>query len=372
MSDRIQRLLDLAIEIQQIPAPTFDEKSRAEIVRGLFIKEGLLDVSVDSVNNAYGRLPGTATGKPIIVSAHLDTVFSANTDLTCSREADRLYGPGIGDNSLGVASLFGLLWGLRERAGVRFGDIWFVANVCEEGLGNLRGMTAVVDRFGADVLAYLVIEGTALAHVYHRAIAVQRYRVVVRTAGGHSWSDYGQPSAIHELAQIVTKMTSVPLPTSPRSSLNVGLISGGTGINVLAPEARLELDIRSESPETMITLVRRVKEIVQSVNREDVTSEMEMIGQRPAGSIDQDHPLVRLAEQCLAEQGLKATFTSGSTDANIPLSRGYPALVLGITTGGSAHTVHEYIDITPVEKGMEQLVRFVETALNATSAKVTR
>ena len=152
----------------------------------------------------------------------------------------------------------------------------------------------------------------------------------------------------------------------------MGLISGGTGINVLAPEARLELDIRSESPETMITLVRRVKEIVQSVNREDVTSEMEMIGQRPAGSIDQDHPLVRLAEQCLAEQGLKATFTSGSTDANIPLSRGYPALVLGITTGGSAHTVHEYIDITPVEKGMEQLVRFVETALNATSAKVTR
>jgi acetylornithine deacetylase/succinyl-diaminopimelate desuccinylase-like protein len=360
MDNHINQLLDLAIQIQQIPAPTFNERMRGEFVRGLFLKEGLLDVSMDAVDNVYGRLPGKWTGKPIIVSAHLDTVFPANTDLKHSRQADRIYGPGIGDNSLGVAALLGLPWALRDRVNTRAGDIWLVANVGEEGLGNLRGIKAVVDRFGGNVRAYLVIEGTALAHVYHRAIAVQRYRVVVRTAGGHSWSDYGQPSAIHELARLITQLTALSVPTSPRTSLNVGLISGGTGINVLAPEARLELDIRSESPEGLNVLIRRVEQVIRSINRDGVTSEMEVIGQRPAGQVAEDHPLMKLAEQCLADQGLKASFTAGSTDANIPLSYGYPALVLGITTGGGAHTIHEYIDIAPVEKGMEQLVRFVE------------
>jgi tripeptide aminopeptidase len=360
MINRTQQLLDLTIQLQQIPAPTFAERTRAEFVHELFLAEGLKDVSMDPVNNVYGRLEGSGSARPLIVSAHLDTVFPADTELTVSRETGRILGPGIGDNSLGLAALFGLLWALQDRNCRPAGDIWLVGNVGEEGLGNLRGMNAVVDRFGAGALAYLVIEGTALGHVYYRAIAVQRYRVKVRTAGGHSWSDYGRPSAIHELAHIVTHMSSLPMPSSPRTSLNVGLISGGTGINVVAPEAKLELDIRSESQETLNTVVRRVEEIVRTASREGVTSEMELIGMRPAGEMDQGHPLVRLAAHCLDEQGLEASFTSGSTDANVPLSRGYPALVLGVTTGGSAHTVQEYIDVPPIEKGMEQLARFVE------------
>ena len=279
----IDRLLELAIQIQQVPAPTFHEQGRAAFVQEAFRREGLLDVTTDELGDVYARLPGNGAAAPLIVSAHLDTVFPADTALTCSRDGDRLYGPGIGDNSLGVAALFGLVWALREQNATLPGDIWLVANVGEEGLGNLRGMLSVVDRFGARVTGYLVIEGTALAHIYHRAIAVQRYRITVRTAGGHSWSDYGQPSAIHELARIVTQMTSVPLPASPRSSLNVGLISGGTGVNVLAPEARLELDIRSESPEALDGLFRRVKDIVEAADREGVSSTLELIGKRPAG-----------------------------------------------------------------------------------------
>ncbi len=365
MNIDVDKLLELAIQIQQIPAPTFDEKRRAAFVQQAFSREGLQDVTTDDVGNVYARLPGQGAAPPLIVSAHLDTVFPVSTALTCARDGDRLNGPGIGDNSLGVAALFGLAWALRADSAALPGDIWLAANVGEEGLGNLRGIFAVVERFGADVTGYLVIEGTALAHIYHRAIAVERYRVTVRTAGGHSWSDYGQPSAIHELARIVTQMTSLPLPASPRSSLNVGLISGGTGVNVLAPEARLELDVRSESPEALDALSRRVREIVDSANREGVSSTMEQIGKRPAGQISADHPLVQLAEQCLAGQGLKATFTSGSTDANIPLSRGYPSLVLGVTTGGGAHTVQEYVDIQPIEKGMAQLVCFVERVFGA-------
>ncbi len=358
-NDYLNRLLVLAIQIQQIPAPTNDENQRTKFVRELFVKEGLLDVSTDVVGNVFGRLAGKGTGKPLIISAHLDTVFPRQTSLHATREEARIYGPGIGDNSLGVAALFGLLWLLRERDVYPEGDIWYVANVGEEGLGDLRGMKSVVQRFGSKVHTYLILEGTALGHIYHRAIGVRRYRVTVMTVGGHSWSDYGQPSAVHELAHLVTQITALPVPANPRTTLNVGLITGGTGINVLASEAKLELDLRSETMEALSNLIQRVEEKIKSANREGVTVEMDVIGERPAGEIPVDHPLVRLADECLTAQGLKASFTSGSTDANIPLSLGYPALVLGITTGGGAHTVHEYIDTKPIEKGMEQLASFV-------------
>jgi acetylornithine deacetylase/succinyl-diaminopimelate desuccinylase-like protein len=147
MERDMERLLDVAVSIQQIPAPTFAEKARAEFVHRLFAKEGLLDVSMDEVDNVYGRLPGKRAARPLIVSAHLDTVFPVDTPLDCRREGDRIDGPGIGDNSLGVASLFGLLWALQERGVTPANDLWLVANVGEEGLGNLRGMKAIVDRF---------------------------------------------------------------------------------------------------------------------------------------------------------------------------------------------------------------------------------
>jgi len=364
MTNFIEKLLELAIQIQQIPAPTLEEKGRAEFVRERFIQEGLKDVSMDSVNNVYGRWTEDGrpeqNAKPLIVSAHMDTVFPSGTNLSVTRDDERIYGPGLGDNSLGVAALFGLMWMLRGRGIQLRNDVWFVANVCEEGLGDLRGMKAVVDQFGAEVQAYLVIEGLSLGHIYYRAVGVKRYRLTVRTAGGHSWSDYGQPSAIHEAARLVTQIASLSLPAMPRTTLNIGKISGGTGINVLASEANFELDLRSEDVEALTTLVHQVEGLIRSAIKNGVKIEAEVIGERPAGEIAPDHPLIRLAEECLREQGIKAELTSGSTDANIPLSRGFPSTVLGVTIGGGAHTVHEYIDVSPVEKGMEQLVRFVE------------
>jgi acetylornithine deacetylase/succinyl-diaminopimelate desuccinylase-like protein len=311
--------------------------------------------------------------KPLIVSAHLDTVFPADTDLRLTRRESVIHGPGLGDNSLGVAALFGLLWYLRENltsppvplpqgeGGAR--DIWFIANVGEEGLGDLRGMKAVVDRFGSDVAAYLVLEGLALGHVYHRALGVKRYRITARTPGGHSWSDYGKPSAIHELAKLVAELTSLDLPESPRTTMNVGKISGGTSVNVIASEASLDLDLRSEGEEQLEGLISDVEKKINEGGKPEVTFEAEVIGQRPAGEIPADHPLIQLALECVREQGLEPVLTSGSTDANIPLSRGYPALVLGITTGGGAHTLNEFIDAGLVEKGLMQVGRFVEKVI---------
>jgi acetylornithine deacetylase/succinyl-diaminopimelate desuccinylase-like protein len=354
-------LLDLAIQIQQIPAPTFAEGPRAEFVRDLFVKEKLEDVSMDSLGNVFARLPGKGKNeKALIVSAHTDTVFPAGTKLQVREEAGKVFGPGLGDNSIGVAALFGIIWGLRERKIELKRDIWFVANVGEEGLGDLRGMRGVVERFGADVIGYLVLEGLALGHIYHRAIGVRRYRITAKTRGGHSWSDYGNPSAVHELAAIVTQLTQIRLPREPRTTMNVGVLQGGTGVNVLAAEAKCELDLRSEDTIVLAKIVSQVEEIILHWNHEGVKIQAEVIGERPAGEIPAEHPLVQFAVKCVQEQGVEATLTSGSTDANIPLSKNIPAVVMGITTGGGAHTVNEYVDVEPIEKGMESLLTFVE------------
>lgn len=358
----IGKLVDLAIHIQQIAAPPFGEQARAAFVRERFLEEGLADVSRDEIGNVYARLPGKGRGRPLIAVAHLDTVFPAETDLTVNRDAKRVHGPGIGDNSLGVAALFGLAWLLRERKVNLRGDLWLCADVGEEGLGDLRGMRQLVDHFGRSVTGYLIIEGLALGHVYHQAVGVRRYRVTVRTAGGHSWSDYGQPSAVHELARLINRLTSLELPAQPRTTLNVGVISGGTTVNTVAAEAWCELDLRSEGTQALSSLVANADRLIAAANRPGVSVQSKVISQRPPGEISLDHRLIRLALEALREQGLDGALTSGSTDANIPLSRGLPAVVLGVTTGGGAHTEREFIDIDPIRQGMEQLVSFVTRA----------
>jgi tripeptide aminopeptidase len=369
MTAFVNRLLELAIQIQQIPAPTFEEGRRAAFVQNEFIEEGLADVTQDAFGNVYGRLAtlvadpaasgANPTYLPLIVSAHLDTVFSAKTNLEVRHEADKIFAPGLGDNSLGVAALLGLIWLLRERKVRLPGDVWLTANVAEEGLGDLRGMRGVADRFGAQARAYLVVEGLALGHVYHRAVGVRRYRVTARTAGGHSWSDYGRPSAVHELAALITKLTALKLPIRPRTTLNVGTITGGTTVNSLASEAALDLDLRSDGSNELQALINEVERLISQAGRDGVSIETEITSQRPSGEIPADHPLIQLALKSLRAQGLQGILTAGSTDANIPLGRGLPAAVLGVTTGGGAHTKDEYIDVPPIMKGMEQLVCFV-------------
>ena len=355
------QILDLAIQIQQIPAPTFAEGARAAFVRTRFMEaERLTDVEIDADGNVFARLPGAGDAPPLVVSAHLDTVFPHDTDLSVRRTADKISAPGIGDNSLGVAGLFGLLWQLRSQRIPLPGDLWLVANVCEEGLGDLKGMRAVVDRFGDTPRAYIILEGMMYGEVVHRALGVQRYRITVRTEGGHSWADYGRPSAVHELAGLVARLTALKLPAQPRTTLNVGMISGGTSVNTIAARASLELDLRSEEAGSLQNLVREVEALVAAANRPGVDVRAAIIGQRPAGYLSKDHPLVQKAVQSLKMQGEPARLLIGSTDANIPLSRGLPGVCIGLTRGGGAHTLDEFIDPTHLEKGMAQLVNLVE------------
>lgn len=363
----VNRVLDLAVAIQQIPAPTFEEAQRAAFIWDRFTSEGLSDVSIDEVGNVYARLPGQNSGRPLVVSAHTDTVFPASVDLHVVRDSETIAGPGIGDNSLGAAGLFGLLWALRQREQNQNrsplpGDLWLVANVGEEGLGNLGGMRAIVNRFESEPLAYIILEGMALGQIYHRGLGVQRYRITVTTHGGHSWVDFGRPSAIHVLAQVINHLTGLPLPRSPRTTLNVGVISGGTSVNTIAGQATLELDLRSEGIQTLNTLVTNVETLVEAANRPGIQVTAKITGQRPAGEISISHPLVRLSAHCLELLGVTPHYNIGSTDANIPLSRGLPAVCLGLTRGCGAHTANENIQIQPVATGLEQVHNIVKRA----------
>ncbi len=358
----LDNMLELTILLQQIPAPTFHEAERAQFVRERFIAEGLGSVTIDKAGNVLGCLKGRGDCRPLIVSAHLDTVFPESTDLTIYRKPGVIQGPGIGDNSLGVAGLLGLLWALRAQpeTGNLPGDLWLVANTGEEGLGNLRGMRSLVERFGTEALAYLVIEGLSFGQVFNRGLGVQRFRIQVDTPGGHSWVDYGKPSAVHELTALVNRITGLSLPKKPRTTLNVGVISGGTTVNTIASTAYLELDLRSENLSALADLVDKVQHQVQFLQREQVRVECTLIGQRPAGRISARHPLVLLAQRCLEAQGVPAPLNIGSTDANVPLSQGLPSVCVGLTRGSGAHTLQEQILTAPLSQGLIQLVMLVK------------
>jgi acetylornithine deacetylase/succinyl-diaminopimelate desuccinylase-like protein len=361
MKSLAKETLDLAIRIQQIPAPTFSERARAVFVRDRMMALGIDDVEIDEICNVYARIPGADPigSPPVVVSAHLDTVFPEGTSLKITEENGRITGPGIGDNSLAVAGLVGLARMALDLGEPLPGDIWLVANVGEEGLGNLRGMHRVVDRFGDQPAAYIVLEGTALGQVYHRGLSVRRFEVIVRTAGGHSWAHFGRPSAVHVLAHLITRLTELDLPAEPRSSYNAGPIAGGTTVNTIAAEASVQIDLRSESEVFAGELAERVLALAESFRSEDVRIELVPIGNRPGGELPADHPLVDLAMRSLVDLEITPALKIGSTDANIPLSRGLPAICIGLTQGGGGHSLEEYILTGPLEQGLRHVSEVV-------------
>lgn len=363
-TDFTARVIDLACNLQAIPAPTFHESLRANYFLEQFRELGLSDIECDSTGNVLARLPGSSktNHRSLVISAHMDTVHPIDTPLRVKRLDDRIIGPGIGDNALGLAAILGLALLLKEKQVELPGDLWLAINVGEEGLGDLRGIQTIVNRFGAGPLAYLVVEGMGLGTILNRGLGVERYRITVQTPGGHSWVDFGRPSAIHELCKLVTRLAGLPLPQNPCTTMNVGVIQGGTSINTIAARAWLELDLRSEDSAALDNLVRDVRGQVQSFQQPDVQTSMERIGKRLAGWLLPGHPLVMLAQETLAELGIEPRLDIASTDANLPLSRGYPSICVGITHGNHAHSPEEYILTAPVAQGMAQIYRLVTRA----------
>lgn len=357
MSALTDRVLELACAIQQIPAPTFHEQQRAGFIHRQFQALGLSDVETDDLGNVYARQPGQGSAAPVLVTAHTDTVFPAHTPLTLNREADRIHGPGIGDNALGVAGLFGVAWMLAEAAAP--GDIWLVANVGEEGLGDLHGMRRVIERLGDRVKATIVLEGMALGHIYHSGIGVRRYRFTAVAEGGHSWLNFGRTSAIHTLLRFGADLTQLTVPAQPKTTFNIGTMTGGTSINTIAREASLDLDLRSETPAALNDLDAQVQALHRTHQRAAGAAGaqliLECIGDRPSGQLPRDHALVQIAAQALEAAGVTPVFDTGSTDANIPLSQQRPCVCIGLTHGSNAHRPDEYIETGPLAQGLQAL-----------------
>ncbi len=349
-------VVEESLRIQQIPAPTFHEARRARAVLERFTELTLVDVDIDEVYNVYGRLQGQTSAAALLIMAHTDTVFPADTDLGVTRGAGRIAGPGIGDNSLGVAALLGLAKALSQSALAPACDIWFVADSCEEGLGDLRGAKAAFAKLQSRINAVINLEGLALGHIYNAGTAVYRMRISARAAGGHSWLHYGKPSALHGILELGNQILALKLPQSPRTTMNIGMIEGGHAINAIATDASLWLDLRSVSPIVLRDLREQVSSLVRGAQTEGLTFTIETVGDRPAGAIDRVHELVQGALAALGCLGIRYALETGSTDANVPLAHGCPAVTIGITRGGNAHRLDEYIETAPVRLGLQHLI----------------
>jgi acetylornithine deacetylase/succinyl-diaminopimelate desuccinylase-like protein len=367
LDETVHYTVSQALAIQRIPAPTFHEQARAQYIAQVFDRLHLEDIVIDDVFNVYGRLPGRLEGPGLMLSAHTDTIFPAETDLTTRREHDVIFGPGLGDNSIGVAGMLGVIQWLYSEGVQPDYDVWCVATSREEGLGDLGGMKAAFQRLRPRIYAVVNLEGLALGHVYHAGISVRRLHIEARTGGGHSWLHFGRPSAVHTLLQIGARITSLAVPTQPRTTFNVGMIDGGEAINAIASSAAMWLDMRSESRSELEMLEAHVRRIIAEFR--DASPEVQLVvnvvGDRPAGILPPDHALVQAALVSLRALGMNGSLETGSTDGNIPLSHNVPTITIGFTRGGNAHRTDEFIELTPLRSGLQHVIGVVLTAASS-------
>jgi acetylornithine deacetylase/succinyl-diaminopimelate desuccinylase-like protein len=352
MSDLVETVVERTMRLASIPAPTGEEAARADLVRSWWGDDGVTDVRADEVGNLWGKVRG-GDGPIVVLAAHLDTVFGRDVPHVVERRDGMLCGPSVGDDSVAVASM--------SLAGRSVGDgpqpVWLLATVGEEGLGNLRGAHAALDAPPGPVAAFLAVEGNYLGRVSTTAVGSVRRRIHVRGPGGHAWESSETPSAVHAVATIAASIAAI----APRAgtSVNVGRIGGGEGINVRARSAWLEVDLRADDQETLRNLAAEVAAFAADVEPPLVVEE-EVLGDRPSGRIDDGHPLVRAARDALAEVDVAVSSPPTSTDANAAHARGIPAIAVGITHGAGEHTAGEWIEIDPIERGVRALARTVE------------
>lgn len=351
------RVLDLAEEIAAIPAPTGAESARSRFVFDRMTALPFDTVELDDSSNVVGLVRGFIDRPRLLVAAHLDTVFPMETELHVGHDRKRSWGPGIGDNSLGVAAAM-LVPSMLAQAGIRPDvDLLITGNVGEEGLGNLKGMIEVMDRHD-EIGAVVAVEGHNLGRVTHIAVGSLRYRVRIEGQGGHSWGDFGRKNAIHAAARIIAALDEIELPANPKTTLSVGVIEGGTSVNTIAPTCTFLLDLRSVDAQALAELDASVRKVVGDESS-DIRVTADLIGVRPAGQVTPGARITAIASAILESMGITPTGDASSTDANIPISRGIPAVCIGLTHGGNVHKESEYIERDPVRLGLYQLLGLI-------------
>jgi tripeptide aminopeptidase len=361
------------IAVAQIAAPTGEEHERASWVTRRFHDCGLSEVHTDSAGNVIGRRAGTTRLSPVVICAHLDTVFPRSTDLSIRRDGERLVGPGINDNGRGLAVMLALA---AEIDGARVRTqrpIEFVATTGEEGLGDLRGAKHYFAGRGADTHAAVALDGAGDERVIHRALGSRRFRVSFHGPGGHSWAAFGAPNAVHAAAGAASRLASIHLPTAPRTTLSVGRIGGGLSVNSIPSSAWIEIDARSTSANQLDELERTVRRAAHSAADEEnarrtlgtspLTVRIESIGERPCGETPVEDDLVQQAIEATTLIGRQPDLALASTDANVPISQGIPAIAIGAGgRGGDAHTHAEWFDNLRGTLGVARALTIVTAA----------
>jgi tripeptide aminopeptidase len=361
------------MEMARIPAPPFGESARGEWLAERFREVGLDDVRIDDVGNVFGTHPGFGK-RYVALSAHIDTVFPANTPLNIRQQGSRLYGPGVSDNGAGVAAMLGiasLLRSVRLRHAMPF---LFIGNVGEEGEGDLRGMRHIFStpRWKDSIAYSLVLDGAGADTIVAEALGSRRFEVIVRGPGGHSWSDFGAPNPIVILAKAIEMFTASPVPATPKTTFNIGVIRGGTSVNSIPESASMKVDIRSTSMTEMerleqslrLALNRAVEDETMAAEmrssaqkRPGVSCEVVVIGNRPAGELPAGAKILQVVRAVDAQLANAAQIQRASTDANIPLSLGREAVAIGGGgSGGGAHTLQEWFDSNGRELGLRRIL----------------
>ncbi|MEJ7809139.1 MAG: M20/M25/M40 family metallo-hydrolase [Gemmatimonadaceae bacterium] len=373
LAARHDEIVRTQIVISEIPAPTGEEATRAGWIEARFRALGLAGVRRDAAGNVIARRPGAAGGPAVVVCAHLDTVFPRDVAVRVRRAGGRLVGPGIGDNGRGLAAMLALAEaiggpGLRTRIPVDF-----VATTGEEGSGDLCGAKHLFADSAREARAAVILDGAGDERIVCRALGSRRYRISYRGVGGHSWTAFGTPNAVHAAAIAAARLAALPLPQHPRTTLTVGRMGGGISINAIPEDGWIEVDLRSSSAQMIARFDHEVRAAAHAAELEEnargalgappLTVDVRVIGERPGGETPPEHALVTAAAAATRFVGREPELATASTDANVPISLGIPAIAIGAGgRGGDAHSVAEWFEDADGARGVERALAVVLAA----------
>lgn len=354
------RTVEDIIVLTQVASPPFQEQKRAQAFLEMARAHGLQKLEIDSEGNVTGMRPGVGNGPLICIAAHLDTVFPAGTDVTVRREGTKLFAPGVGDDTRSLAVLLAWLRAL-DSAGVKTrADVLVVADVGEEGQGDLRGMRHLFQKgpYKDRISAFITVDSPDMDHIAVGGVGSKRYRVTFKGPGGHSYGAFGLVNPMFAMADAIARLGRLQVPSRPKTTYSASVTGGGTSINSIPNAVWTEFDLRSEAPAELARLEAAFLALIdQAVTAENaarstrngvIEAELLKIGDRPAGRTDPDQELVQLAHAAISAHGFQPSFEHSSTDANIPMSLGIPAIKIGSGgTGGRGHSLEEWIDVAP-------------------------